>query len=189
MVSRAKPVAWASAEMPPQPNSSASAAAQCRRWLSENLPGRDVLHVTSTVRAAEMAASENGAAAVAPHLAAEIYGLDVLAENIQDLSSNYTRFFIIGDKPSQQPSGRDKTAICFSIRDRVGALRDVVQIFAEANLNLSSIHSRPSKRRAWDYLFFVEVDGHAADPRVAAALREVEQHCVFLKVLGAWPLP
>ena len=91
-------------------------------------------------------------------------------------------------QPSQQPSGRDKTAICFSLRDRVGALRDVVQVFAEANLNLSSIHSRPSKRRAWDYLFFVEVDGHAADPHVAAVLREAERQCVFLKVLGAWPL-
>jgi chorismate mutase/prephenate dehydratase len=164
------------------------AAAQTRRWLGEHLPGREVLHVTSTTRAAEQAAEEPGAAAVAPRLAAEIYGLEILAENIQDLSSNYTRFFVIGPQPSQQPSGRDKTAICFSLRDRVGALRDVVQVFAEANLNLSSIHSRPSKRRAWDYLFFIEVDGHAADPHVAAVLRDVERQCVFLKVLGAWPL-
>jgi chorismate mutase/prephenate dehydratase len=165
------------------------AAAQARRWLAEHLPGREVLHVTSTTRAAEQAAEEAGAAAVAPRLAAEIYGLEMLAENIQDLSSNYTRFFVIGAQPSQQPSGRDKTAICFSLKDRVGALRDVVQVFAEANLNLSSIHSRPSKRRAWDYLFFVEVDGHAADRHVAAVLREAERQCVFLKVLGTWPLP
>lgn len=165
------------------------AAAQCRRWLADNLPGRDVVHVTSTARAAEQAAAEEGAAAVATRLAAETYGLDVLAENIQDYGSNFTRFFVIGLQPSQQPTGRDKTAICFSIRDRVGALRDVVQVFAEAGLNLSSIQSRPSRRRAWDYLFFIEADGHAADPTVAEALRAVEQHCVFLKVLGAWPVP
>lgn len=164
------------------------AAAQCRRWLAENLPGREVLHVTSTARAAEQAAAEPGAAAVAPRLAAEIYGLAVLAENIQDLSSNYTRFFVISLQPAQRPSGRDKTAICFSIKDRVGALRDVVQLFAEASLNLSSIQSRPSKRRAWDYLFFMEIDGHAADPKVGSVLKAVEQHCVFLKVLGAWPV-
>lgn len=164
------------------------ALAQCRRWLSEHLPGRDIQHVTSTARAAELAASEAGAAAIAPHLAAEVYGLQVLAEHIQDLTSNSTRFFVIGMHASREPTGQDKTAICFSIKDRVGALRDVVNVFAEAGLNLSSIHSRPSKRRAWDYLFFLEIEGHVADPRVAGALREVEQHCVFLKVLGAWPV-
>lgn len=164
-------------------------AAQCRRWLVENLPGRDVIHVASTARAAEQAAAERGAAAVATRLAAETYGLDILAENIQDYGSNFTRFFVISMQASRQPTGRDKTAICFSIRDRVGALRDVVQVFADAGLNLSSIQSRPSRRRAWDYLFFIEVDGHAAEPLVAEALRTVEQHCVFLKVLGAWPVP
>ena len=165
------------------------AAAQSRRWISENLPGREeVVHVASTTRAAELAAAEAGAAAIAPRLAAKTYGLNVLAENIQDLTSNFTRFFVIGLEPSSRPTGHDKSAVCFSIRDRVGALRDVVQLFAEAGINLSSIHSRPSKRRAWDYLFFVEVDGHAADPPVAAVLRAVEQKCVFLKVLGAWPV-
>jgi chorismate mutase/prephenate dehydratase len=165
------------------------AAAQCRRWLAEHLPGREVRHLTSTSRAAEQAASEPGTAAIAPRLAADIYNLDVLVENIQDLSSNYTRFFVISTQVGSTPSGRDKTAICLSIRDRVGALRDVVQIFAEAGLNLSSIQSRPSKRRPWEYLFIIELDGHADEPRVAKALAEVEQHAVFLKVLGAWPVP
>lgn len=162
---------------------------QCRRWLAANLSGKEVVHVASNTRAAELAAVEPGAAAVSPRSAAEIYGLEILAENIQDQANNYTRFFVISTRPSERPSGRDKTAICFSIRDRVGALRDVISIFSDAGLNLSAIQSRPSKRRAWDYLFFVELDGHAADPHVAEVLAAVEQHCVFLKVLGAWPVP
>jgi chorismate mutase/prephenate dehydratase len=145
--------------------------------------------VASNVVAAERAAADPESAAISPHQAADLYGLAVLAENIQDLSSNYTRFFVIGAEASRAPSGRDRTALCFSIRDRVGALRDVVGVFAEAGLNLSSIQSRPSRRRAWDYLFFLEVNGHAAEPRVAQALAAVQQHCVFLKVLGAWPAP
>jgi chorismate mutase / prephenate dehydratase len=164
------------------------AEAQCRRWLSANLGGREVLPANSTAQAAQQAAEEHGAAAIAPSLAAEMYGLEVLADSIQDLSTNFTRFFVISMQPSPQPTGHDKSAICFSIKDRVGALRDVVQLFAEAGLNLSAIQSRPSRRRAWDYLFFLEIEGHAAEPRVAATLRAVEQQCVFLKVLGAWPV-
>jgi chorismate mutase / prephenate dehydratase len=162
---------------------------QCRRWLSANLPGREVVHVASNTRAAELAAAEPGVAGISPRPAAEIYGLRILAENIQDSSANFTRFFVISLRPSERPTGRDRTAICFSIRDRVGALRDVIASFADAGLNLSAIQSRPSKRRAWDYLFFVELDGHAADPHVAETLRGAEQHCVFLKVLGAWRVP
>jgi chorismate mutase / prephenate dehydratase len=162
---------------------------QCRRWLAANLPGREVVHVASNTRAAELAAAEPGTAGISPRPAAEIYDLVILAENIQDSAANFTRFFVISTRPSERPTGRDRTAICFSIRDRVGALRDVVGAFSDAGLNLSAIQSRPSKRRAWDYLFFVELDGHAADPHVAETLRRVEQHCVFLKVLGAWPVP
>ena len=165
------------------------AEGQCRRWLAANLPGREVVQVASNTRAAELAAAEPGTAGISPQPAAEIYGLEILAEQIQDQANNYTRFFVISTRASERPTGRDKTAICFSIRDRVGALRDVVGTFADAGLNLSAIQSRPSKRRAWDYLFFVELDGHAADPHVAETLRAVEHHCVFLKVLGAWPVP
>jgi chorismate mutase/prephenate dehydratase len=161
---------------------------QCRRWLASNLPGRDVTHTTSNIRSAELAAAEPGAAAISPRSAAESHGLCILAENIQDSSSNFTRFFVIARQASEQPTGHDRTAICFSIRDRVGALRDVVEVFATAGLNLSRIQSRPSKRRAWEYLFFVEVDSHPADPRLESALRDVERHCVFLKLLGAWPV-
>ena len=165
------------------------AAAQCRRWLAQNLPGCEVLHVTSTARAAEQAAEEAAAAAIATRLAAEVYDLKILEQNIQDYSSNYTRFFVVGQRMTERPSGRDKTAIVFSIRDRVGALKDMLEVFARASLNLTSIQSRPSRRRAWDYLFFVEFAGHAGDPEVKAVLKDAEQHCVFLKVLGAWPVP
>jgi chorismate mutase/prephenate dehydratase len=164
------------------------AVAQCQRWLAANLPGRDVLHISSTSKAAQLAAEEEGAAAISTQLAAEVYGLDVIAGNIQDFSSNYTRFYVVGPRMSERPTGRDKSAIMFSIRDRVGALRDMLEVFGAAGVNLTSIHSRPSRRRAWDYVFFVELSAHANDPTVSAVLKEAEQHCVFLKVLGAWPV-
>ena len=164
------------------------AAAQCRRWLAQHLPDRHVVHVASTGLAAERAAREAGAAAIANRLAGEVFGLDVLVSNIHDSSNNYTRFWVVGPRMSERPTGSDKTALVFSIRDRVGALRDVVQVFAEAGISLSAIQSRPSRRRAWDYIFFVELRGHAAEPHVQRALEAAEQHTVFLKVLGAWPL-
>ncbi len=165
------------------------AAAQCRRWLAHNLPSRDVVHVPSTGLAAERASQEPGVAAIAPELAAGVFGLNVLARNIQDVSNNYTRFWVVGPRMSERPTGHDKTAVVFSIRDRVGALRDVVQVFAERGISLSSIQSRPSKSKAWDYVFFFELRGHADEPHVQDALRAAEEHTVFLKVLGAWPVP
>lgn len=165
------------------------ALAQCRRWLAEHLPGREVVPAVSTARAAELAASDPRGAAIATRLAGETYGVEVVESGIQDLAQNYTRFFVIARGAELgQPTGRDRAAILFSIKDRVGALRDVVEVFASAGINLASIQSRPSKRRAWDYIFFLELEGHAAEPHVQAALAEVEHHCVFLKVLGSWPM-
>jgi chorismate mutase/prephenate dehydratase len=121
-------------------------------------------------------------------VASQVFGLDVLAADIQDVARNYTRFWVIGRRMSDRPSGTDKTAVVFSIRDRVGALREVIDIFADARISLSAIQSRPSRRKAWDYVFFIELRGHAVEPHVQAALRAAEQHTVFLKVLGAWPV-
>jgi chorismate mutase / prephenate dehydratase len=163
------------------------ALGQVRRWLATNLPGREIVQVVSTARAAAQAAETLNSAAIAPRLAAEVYGLDIVAADIEDFAQNYTRFYVLARELAGRPTGDDKAAILFSIRDRVGALRDVVDQFAAAGVNLSYIQSRPSRRRAWDYVFFVELQGHTADPRVQAVLRQVEQHCVFLKVLGAWP--
>lgn len=166
-------------------------AGQTRLWLAEHLPGVAVLPATSNGKAAELAAQDTTGtiAAVAPRIAGEVYRLNVLAENIQDIAENVTRFLVIARSASEAPTGRDKTAVVFSIRDRVGALRDLAEAFSSNEVNLSSIQSRPSKRRAWDYLFFVELDGHISEAPVKRALRKAEEHTVFLKVLGSWPVP
>jgi chorismate mutase/prephenate dehydratase len=160
---------------------------QCRQWVSRNLPGREVVDAVSTARAAMTAAEDPEGAAVGPELAASEYGLDVVARDIQDLSSNYTRFYVIGQPTVTVPTGRDRTAVAFSIRDHIGALRDAADVFARRTINLSSIQSRPSRRRAWDYVFFVELAGHEADLEVREALAELNQQCAFVKVLGSWP--
>jgi chorismate mutase / prephenate dehydratase len=167
------------------------AAAQARGWLAEHLPEASVEPATSNGRAAELASQDASAtvAAIGPRLAAEVFGLNLLAENIQDLPANMTRFLVLGGRPSEAPSGRDKTAVVFSIRDRVGALRDLTDAFASNDVNLSSIQSRPSRRRAWDYVFFIELEGHVSEARVQRALRKAEEHTVFMKVLGSWPVP
>jgi chorismate mutase/prephenate dehydratase len=167
------------------------AAGQARTWLAEHLPGAAVLPATSNGKAAELAGQDSGGtiAAIAPRLAADVYKLNILAENIQDLAGNVTRFLVLARTPSEGATGHDKTAVVFSIRDRVGALRDLADAFAAQSVNMSSIQSRPSRRRAWDYVFFVEMDGHISEARVREALRRAEEHTVFLKVLGSWPVP
>jgi chorismate mutase/prephenate dehydratase len=167
------------------------AAAQARVWLAEHLPGVAVLPATSNGKAAELASQDptGAVAAIAPRLAADVYKLNVLAESIQDLAGNVTRFLVMARSPSEGATGHDKTAVVFSIRDRVGALRDLADAFSSNDVNLSSIQSRPSKRRAWDYVFFIELSGHVSEVRVRRALRKAEEHTVFLKVLGSWPVP
>jgi chorismate mutase/prephenate dehydratase len=167
------------------------AAAQARSWLETHLTHAAVEAATSNGRAAELASldASGTTAAIAPRLAAEVYALTVLAENIQDLAGNVTRFLVLARSPSERPTGRDKTALMFSIHDRIGALRDLTNAFASNEVNLSSIQSRPSRRRAWDYIFFVELDGHLSEPRVQRALRRAQEFTAFLKVLGSWPAP
>jgi chorismate mutase/prephenate dehydratase len=166
-------------------------AGQTRLWMAEHLPGVAVLPATSNGKAAELAAQDTTGTvgAVGPRIAGEVYRLNVLADNIQDIAGNVTRFLVIASTASEAPTGHDKSAVVFSIRDRVGALRDLAAAFSANKVNLSSIQSRPSKRRAWDYLFFVELDGHLLEPDVQSALRQAEEHTVFLKVLGSWPVP
>lgn len=166
------------------------AIAQSLTWVAQNLPGRNVMPLTSNGLAAERASQEEGAASISPKLAAEEYGLNLLAEGIHDNPNNYTRFWIIGPEMSERPTGRDKTALAFSIHDRVGTLRDVAQVFAERELSLSSIQSRPARnaaRTTWDYVFFFELRGHADEPRVQDAIKALEPYTVFVKVLGSWP--
>lgn len=162
------------------------ALAQARGWLAEHLPEAELTEAPSTVRGAELAAQDPAGAAVGPALAAQLYGLSILVPCIQDSSSNVTRFLVIGPEMSRR-SGQDKTALMFSIKDRVGALHDALGIFKRHSINLTRIESRPSKRKAWDYIFFVDLEGHPEEQNVGQALQELAQECVYVKVLGAWP--
>jgi chorismate mutase/prephenate dehydratase len=161
------------------------ALGQCRRWLNANMSGIEFDAVNSTTLAAEMA-SKSDCAAVASKFAAELYGLDILAENIQDVSGNTTRFLVIGRTPSD-PTGEDKTSIYFGIKDKVGALHDALDTLKNNGINMSKIESRPSGDKVWEYVFFVDFEGHASDENVQKALKELEEHCAVLTVLGSYP--
>jgi chorismate mutase/prephenate dehydratase len=162
------------------------AFAQCRRWLAEHLPGATQLETASTAAAAELA-QDLASAAIATEAAAELYGLPVLARRIEDVATNVTRFLVIGEHPSG-PTGRDQTAIVFGVNDRVGALHDALRWLASNGINLTRIESRPSRRRIWEYVFFVDLDGHPTDDPVARALAGLAESCSFVRVLGAWPV-
>ena len=159
---------------------------QCRRWLSENLPSAECVEVSSTARAAELAAAEPDAAAIAGRMAAEEFALPVLAPSIQDAASNVTRFFVIGKKAAR-PSGRDKTSAMFAVKDQPGALARALEPFEKAGLTLTRIESRPSKRQPWEYYFFADFAGHAEDEKVAQALAGLAKVCAFTRILGSYP--
>ena len=160
---------------------------QCRIWLQENLPGVELIEVSSTTRAAQIAAKEKYSACIASSLAARVYRLKVAAVDIEDSPHNITRFFVIGSTDVRE-THQDKTSILFSIKDRVGALHDMLLPFKKYKINLTKIESRPSKKKAWDYYFFVDLKGHRDNPKVKKALAELENKCTFLKVLGSYPV-
>lgn len=162
--------------------------AQCRQWLAANLPGRELVEVVSTTKAAERAAAEPGSAAVGQDDAAKRYALDIIASDIQDNANNMTRFVVIA-KPEHaaQRTGDDKTSIMFGVQDRPGALYDCLLPFHRDGLNLSRIESRPSRRRPWEYLFFIDFSGHQSDAHVRHALAELSKHTSMLEVLGSYP--
>ena len=162
------------------------AIAAARKWLEMNSQHIPVVETSSTAAAAEIAASEPGAAAIASELATNLYGLNILQRRIEDLPNNMTRFLVIGHKAAP-PGAGDKTSILFSIKDRVGALHRMLQPFAETQINLTKIESRPAKKRIWEYVFYVDLEGHASDPRVQRALETLREECIFLKVLGSYP--
>ncbi|SPE63316.1 P-protein (Includes: Chorismate mutase; Prephenate dehydratase) [Verrucomicrobia bacterium] len=159
---------------------------QCRDWVRTNLPKVEVVETSSNARSADLAAKEKGAAAIAGVLAAEKYRVPVLEYDIQDNAANATRFLVLGRQCSP-PTGNDRTSIMFSIADRVGALYRAVAAFPRNRINMTKIESRPSKRKAWEYFFFVDCDGHVEDRRVAKALAMLGEHCSYVKVLGSYP--
>ncbi|OGV35009.1 MAG: hypothetical protein A2020_10775 [Lentisphaerae bacterium GWF2_45_14] len=159
---------------------------QCRNWLLANLPHADIIEASSSTKAAEIALSEKGSAAIASTLAAELYKLDILSENIEDNPHNTTRFMILG-REEPQPTGSDKTSICFAIKDRVGALYDCLLPFKDEELTLTMIESRPSKRRKWEYFFFMDILGHHSDEKVKRAMGKLENMAQSLRILGSYP--
>lgn len=159
---------------------------QCHRWLRENLPEAKLVEVSSTAKGAELAARAPDAASIGSEVAAEKYGLRVIARGIEDDPDNTTRFLVIGRR-HPGPTGRDKTSVMFTLRDRPGALVAALLPLQRRNINMSNIDVRPSHRRAFDYVFFIDVERHIADPPLAEALAEMNEHCVLLKVLGSYP--
>ncbi|MCK4998353.1 MAG: prephenate dehydratase [Anaerohalosphaera sp.] len=160
--------------------------AQCRNWLSATFDEAKTIPVASSARAAQMAAEKPYTAALGSTVAAELYGLKVICENIEDISNNVTRFLVIS-KIDAKPTGDDKTSMLFSTSHKAGALVDVLEVFRRYGTNLANIESRPSKKREWEYYFFVDLFGHRQDQRVIDALAEAKKHCLQLSVLGSFP--
>lgn len=160
--------------------------AQCRKWLDVNLPAAQRIGVASNAEAARRAAGEAGSAAVAGEVAAETYGLELLARNIEDEPENTTRFLIVG-KREVPPTGRDKTSLLLSTSNRPGSLYRLLEHFAHNDISMTRIESRPSRRENWDYVFFVDIEGHVDDVNVAAAIGEVRNSASMLKILGSYP--
>jgi chorismate mutase/prephenate dehydratase len=161
--------------------------AQCHEWLNSNLPHVERIAVSSNAEAARRASEEAGSAAVAGETAAEHYGLAILASNIEDEPNNTTRFLVLGDY-EPRASGRDKTSIVLSARNRAGAVYEMLTPFATRGVSMTKFESRPSRVALWDYLFFVDIEGHRHDANVAAALEEVMKIAGYLKVLGSYPV-
>ena len=159
---------------------------QCKHWLMETGLLAKTIPTASTSKAAELAAAEEGAAAIGSTLAAELHNLPIQVPNIEDTPNNATRFFVLGREPARR-TGNDKTAILFTTAHRAGALADVLNAFRDEQVNLSMIVSLPSRRNAWEYYFFVDAEGHADDPPLSRALAASRQFCLHLTVLGSFP--
>jgi len=163
-----------------------NAFVQCRNWLRANLPNADLVAMSSTAEAARVAATEPGSAAIASALAAQTYHCDIKVACIEDSPNNYTRFFVVGHQLAK-PTGKDKTSVLIAVKDRPGALYNLLLPFYENKVNLTRIESRPSRKKAWEYVFFVDLIGHVQDPTVADVLKKVGDHCNELRVLGSYP--
>ncbi len=160
---------------------------QCRNWLLKNMPKADLITTVSSTKAAQISAKKKNTACIASDIAAQLYGLKVLKKNIQDSSHNITRFLVISN--SNVPvTGHDRTSLVFAIKDSVGALHAMLTPFMKNKINLTKIESRPSKKKAWEYYFFVDCEGHQDDPQVKRALNQLEGMCKFMKVLGSYPI-
>ena len=159
---------------------------QCRLWLEQNLPRVELIETSSTTNAAKRAGDEDGSAAIASRHAGALYNLDVLAESIQDSAHNQTRFLVMS-REMAKPTKNAKTSIVVSIKDKVGALYEMLNPIRKNKVNMTKIESRPSKKKAWDYYFFIDFEGHCSDKKIQKVLKEIEENVRFLKVLGSYP--
>jgi chorismate mutase/prephenate dehydratase len=162
------------------------ARAQCRNWLDRNFPGIPIVEELSTAAAAKRVSRDATSAAVASELAASVYKLKFIEKGIEDNKTNYTRFLVIA-RESPGKTGNDKTSIMCSVKDKPGALYLLLRPFARHRINLTKIESRPSRRKAWEYIFFVDMEGHLEDKGVKKAIKDLKKECLFLKVLGSYP--
>jgi len=160
--------------------------AQCRKWISRSLGSAELISTSSTAKAAQEAKRDRCGACIGNKVLANLYKLKVIASSIEDSSYNYTRFLVIA-KNDSPPSDKDKTSILFSIKDKVGALHDVLTSFKDCGINLTKIESRPSKKKPWEYYFFVDFQGHKSLPSAQKALKKLTKECVFVKILGSYP--
>ncbi len=162
------------------------AAAQCRRWLREHLPNATIVDTDSNSRSATLVRTKANAAAITTGLAAELYRLGTIAEKLEENPRNVTRFVVMG-RIMPDSTDDNKTSVLFAVKDRAGALYSALKPFSEHRVNLTKIESRPSKKKAWEYLFFVDIDGHVEDPKIRKAIAALKTHTVFFKFLGSYP--
>lgn len=166
--------------------SHAQSLAQCHEWLNLNMPRVERISVSSNAEAARIAAGEEGAAAVAGEMAAERYGLQALYRNIEDEPHNTTRFLVLGSQ-DVGPSGKDKTSMVMSAKNKPGAVHDLLAPFARNGVSMTKFESRPSRTELWEYLFFVDIEGHVRDEIIIKAISELKEKAAFLKILGSYP--
>ncbi len=161
---------------------------QCKNWILKNFPNADLVEVSSTTKAAQLAAerANEGAAALGGSLAAELHDLKVLEKSIQDRATNTTRFLVVSEKTCP-PTGNDRTSLLFAIRDQPGSLVNALSSFDNFDINMSKIESRPSKQKDWEYIFYIDLAGHCEEKKVFEALKNLEQHCSLVKILGSYP--
>jgi chorismate mutase/prephenate dehydratase len=167
--------------------SHAQSLAQCHEWLNRNLPGVERQAVASNSEAARLASLEDSSAAIASRRAGELFGLNLLAENIEDDPRNTTRFLVLSSH-DVAPSGKDKTSLAMAARNVPGAVVSLLEPLARHGVSMTKFESRPAHTGLWEYVFFVDIEGHRKDERVAKALEEVAERAAFLKVLGSYPV-
>ncbi|NBU97637.1 MAG: prephenate dehydratase [Spirochaetia bacterium] len=162
------------------------ANSQCKNWIAANLPNCEIIETSSTAKAAQIVAEIREGAAIASKIAGDIYGLNTIRENIEDLPNNSTRFLIIG-RSQCLPTGKDKTSMVFSVSDKPGSLFLTLKPFYEKNINLCKIESRPTRRNSWQYNFFIDFNGHEKDPEINEIISEIRNRATFFRILGSYP--